>query len=492
MGIIQRQTIKGSAYSYAGAIIGFVTTGLLLPHLCSKAENGLLVLLIQFSILASQVFSLGATNIAGRFFPYFRTSDRRHNGFLFLMLSLAVAGSILFILFFWMFQPLLIRKYADSAPLFTQYLYLLIPLTLFTLFFNILDAYNRGLYNSVTGLLIKEIIQRLFIFGGLAALYFSLISFEEFLILYIIAHCIPAILIILFLIWKQQFYVHPEVRYARRLGKYISIFAAISLFAGFSSLMVNTIDNAMLAFYKGLDDTGIYGRMFVFGTIIAIPGRTMNRAISILIADAWKRKDLAYIDKLYRQTCLTQLIIGLLLFIGIWGNIHNILKMLPPDYAAGKYVILLVGLSNIFDMATGINGLVIVTSPYYRFDFYFMGLLIFFAVLTNWLLIPLYGITGAALATGLTIFLFNLTRVLFLKIKFGMFPFNRRTLIVAGIGLLTLGCSYLLPDLGSLIPDILFRSVIMTGIYSAGIYFSAVSPEMNTRINKALSLIFKR
>ena len=55
------------------------------------------------------------------------------------------------------------------------------------------------------------------------------------------------------------------------------------------------------------------------------------------------------------------------------------------------------------DMYSGLNGTILVTSKKYRYDFTFSLMLVALTVASNALLIPRWGMTGAALATMITV-----------------------------------------------------------------------------------------
>ena len=59
MGIIIKQSIKGSIWSYLGVGVGFITTAYLFPNYLDTDTIGLFSLLVSWSILLSQFFSLG-------------------------------------------------------------------------------------------------------------------------------------------------------------------------------------------------------------------------------------------------------------------------------------------------------------------------------------------------------------------------------------------------------------------------------------------------
>jgi len=80
-------------------------------------------------------------------------------------------------------------------------------------------------------------------------------------------------------------------------------------------------------------------------------------------------------------------------------------------------------------------------------------------VRTNLIFIPKYGITGAAMASAISIFLFNTIRFFFLLYVFKIQPFSFSTIKVLLIFLLTLLVSYFISPLADFIVDIVLRSL---------------------------------
>jgi len=92
MGVIKRQTIRGSVYSYLGVVVGFFTTALIMPKLMSQEQIGLINVLVAVSALYSQFSTLGFTNVTARLFSYFRDKDKNNNGFVFLAVAVGLIG----------------------------------------------------------------------------------------------------------------------------------------------------------------------------------------------------------------------------------------------------------------------------------------------------------------------------------------------------------------------------------------------------------------
>ncbi len=147
--------------------------------------------------------------------------------------------------------------------------------------------------------------------------------------------------------------------------------AIFSILAGIGGNIVFSFDKIIVNQMLGLSATGVYTIAFFFGTLVVIPSRPLLKISGTLIADAWKRNDVSYITDIYKRSCINQFIIAAFLFGGIWVNIDNILIILGPEYASGKWVIFFIGLGYLIDMATGVNGLIIGYSKYYVWRFGF-------------------------------------------------------------------------------------------------------------------------
>ena len=95
-----------------------------------------------------------------------------------------------------------------------------------------------------------------------------------------------------------------------------------------------------------------------------------------------------------------------------------------------KWVVLYIGLSQLFHMANGLNGAIIVNSRYYRYDLYTNILLVFLTIVTNYLFIKSlnFGINSAAYCNCNCVFIFNSVRFLVIKKYLNMNPFTIKTI----------------------------------------------------------------
>ena len=486
MGIIIKQSIKGGIWSYTGVIIGFVTTAYLYPNYLTTDLVGLFGLLISYSVMFAQFSSLGINGVTSRLFPYFRNPETRHNGYLFIAVSVAMAGFALFIVAYLLFSPWLIRSNTEKSALFADHVSLLVPLTLFMLVFTVLDIYNKLLYNAVLGTFLQEFFQRLLIFGVVVLYASGLISVDWLIWLFAAAASAKGIYLIVYLAVKGELNLKPKPGFiTKKLKKEMMDVALFSILIGAGGSLVFSIDKILVNQILGLSDTGVYTIAFFFGTLVLIPSRPLLRISGTLISDAWKRDDREYISDIYSRSCINQFVVAAFLFGGIWINIDNILIILGPDYEGAKWVIFFIALANVIEMATGANAQVIAFSKHYRVALYFLLILIFMVVLSMFLFIPKWGIVGAAVAIALSVFLNNLMRYLFILRKYNMQPFTWKFLLVP----VAFGTAYFLSGAFKhmpLIPDILLRSTLFSLVFGGLILLFRVSDDVNGLKNKLL------
>ena len=490
MGIIIKQSIKGSFWSYLGVIVGFITTSYLFPRYLTTDVVGLFGILVSWSVWFAQFSTLGFNGVTARMFAYFRNNKNKHNGFLFIAFSVMLIGALLFLGVFLLLKPYLLESNVEKSRLFTDYINYLIPLSITTLLFLQLDVFNRVLYDAVLGTFLQEFLQRVFVFISTILYALQLIDLNVFILFYTASVCLKGVLLFLYLIIKKQINLKPSLSYVKpKLRSEMVSVALFSILTGLGTNIVFNIDKIIINQMLGLSPTGVYTIAFFFGTLVVIPSRPLLKISGTLIAEAFKKKDLTYIKEIYYKSCLNQFVIGAFLFGGIWVNIDNILVILGEDYSEGKWVIFFIALGYLFDMSTGANGNIISYSKYYKVALYFILTLIIAVVVSMLLLLPKWGIIGAAVAICFSLFLNNLMRFIFILKKYKMQPFNSHFLVGILILLIAYFVSYVFPKFELTIYDIIFRSTVFTLIYVVLMVLFKVSEDVNITVRKIFILL---
>ncbi|TVP43243.1 MAG: polysaccharide biosynthesis protein, partial [Mongoliibacter sp.] len=262
-------------------------------------------------------------------------------------------------------------------------------------------------------------------------------------------------------------------------------YSLITLLGTTGSLLIMKIDSLMVTSLIGLEANAIYTIAFSIAIVIEMPRRAISQVVMPVIAEHFSTGAGDKINKLYKEVAVHQTLICLLLFLGVWSNIHNLYHFVPNNeiYESGKWVVFWIGLGKITDILFSVNGEIIVYSKYYIFNIT-ATLIMSIAVITlNIFLIPLYGIEGAAVASFSAMLLYNLIKYIYVKIRLGFDPFSWDVLKISILGLFTFGLQYFLfQGMKSGINDLMIRSLVIILIYFGGIYFWKIAEKSQKQI----------
>ncbi|SMO62249.1 Membrane protein involved in the export of O-antigen and teichoic acid [Saccharicrinis carchari] len=434
MGVIIKQTFKGAIYSYLGVILGGINVAILFPIIFSEEEIGLINILITVSAIAAQFASLGSAGIIVYFFPQFRNRKNAHNSFFIFVSLFASIGFLLFTVLFYFWGDLfLITKEVDTH-LQQQYYPLLFPLTFFTLAFIVVDMFSASTFNSAIGNLYKDVVVRVGILV-LSILYlYHYISFNTFMLLYTLNLAIPVVALLFFMVKKGDInFQWPKLSvYATHLKKITSV-GLFYILSGLSEILASYIDKYMISYYLGLKATGVYSITNYFGALTRIPRSSMGKIGTPVIAGLLNQQNYKELSVLLKKSSLSQILMGAFIFVNIWINIDLILGFLPPSYAEGKWVVFFISISHLFYCFMGLGAVTLSVSQYYKVGTYLAIALGIMVLALNLLLIPQWGINGAAISTAIAKFVYVVLTLAFIayKLKIKVLFFDSLKIVVS-------------------------------------------------------------
>ncbi len=495
MGIVIRQSIYSTIISYAGVVIGYINLLYLYPKFLSLEQVGLFRTIQDAAILLSPFAQFGLTQSIFRFYPQFVKEKGDSHTFITLMMLLGLAGFTIFFIIFKIFETPLLSYFQDNAREIIQYSSWILWLTLILVMMAVMEAFSRSLLKTAVPNLLREIIARLLL-SVLVLLYFNgILTFDQFIIGSVAAYLICLLLLTSYL-W-QQGEISIETNFSKldqsklpELFKY-----SILSFAGMAGMiLIGKIDSMMVSAMLGLASNAIYTTAFYMATVIEIPKRALSQITMPLISKAFEQKNINEVSTLYRKTSINQFIIGSLLLIGVWINLDNIFDLMPKgeNYELGKWVVIIIGFGKLMDMLFGPSSEIIVLSKYYRFNIILIVMLAAIVIISNNILIPRYGIEGAAWGSAFALITFNVIKFIFIYVKFGIQPFEWGTVKVLGIALITLLVNSILFKSGHVFVDIAFRSIVVTLVFATLIVWSKASEDANGIFRRMISALKKR
>jgi len=486
MGVVARQTVKASIVSYIGVVIGYFNYLWIYPYALTAGEIGLYRTLLDISLLFLPFVQLGTDSIVVKFYPHFTDEKERYPNFFGYILLMPLVGFLLFLAAFMGFKDNLTDFFSEKSPLLIGYIYYIIPLIFLFVYVNVLESYSRVKLRIVVPKIIREILVRIFTMVFIVTYFFQYIDLPTLITLITSVYVLQLFMLLIYIFSLESVSLRPSISFHKdALFGEMTTYSLFMLLGRGGGIIVNRIDTIMTAALLGLMDTGVYSVAYFIGMVLDMPRRALIAILAPLVSKALKDDDVSLLDDYYKKSSLNQLIVGSVLFVLLWVNIDNIFHFVPKNeiYAAGKYVVFFIALSRLFNMAMGINNEIIINSKYYRWNIILMPFLAVIAIATNYYFIPKYGIVGTAIATVISIFLYNIIRLIFVYIKFGLQPFSFSTIQSLIIMITMFGVSYLIPFLHSNLVDFLVRSTVLLVFSISTTYYLKISSDANNLLD---------
>lgn len=489
MGVIVRQGFKSTLVSYVGVAIGAINQLVLATEYLTPTEIGLRELLLSTSMALTIIGQLSIQHVMSRFFTYFEDDSRQHNGFLLTSLGVAAIGILLCSALFSVFDVLFFNLFQADRTLISSYEGYIMPLTGILVFHAILETWARLHFRVVANALAREIILRVSLSALIIMYGTSAISFHGFIVGFVSSYFLAVLFLIAYIKYDGRLYLNYRfITIPKGALPEMIKYALWVIIGGAGYIIAERIDGVMLAWLVDLKKTGVYSISFFIASLIEMPRRAIGQLSSTLVAKYWKDKDFDAMQKLYKQVSINQLIMAGLLFIVIWSSIDGLFILMPKGelYAEGKYVVLFIGLSRVLDMFFGINNEVILNSPYYKFSLIAILFLAVVSFSANYFMIPLYGISGAASGTIISMLLFNSLKSTFIRLKFNLklFTYNslKAFLLIFGFLLVNAFIPFASESFFAVIAEVFFRTLSITLLYIFAIYQLKLSDDINNYV----------
>lgn len=469
MGFIQKDALRTTLISYIGLLLGYLNKGILFVFILSTEQIGLINLILSVGLLFAQLSNLGAINAISKFLPFFKDNkDQKRQFFLFNVL-LVFGGVFIFSLISLFLKEPITRYYSSKSSLFVNYYYWIIPIGIANVFFIIFETYLRSLYKNILSVFVSEFLLRFIVTILLLLLYFNFIHFELFFILHALIYFVPTLFLLIYLIHLKEInFIKTQTRLkiASKFKKIIISFSLYSYSNTLGVLVVMTMDALMIAYFLGLNETGVYTTVIYLTSAIQVPYKALMRISNPLVPDYWKEKKINNLQLLYRKTSCISLILALYFFLLVWSNINEIFSFLPKEYLTGIWVFLFLMIGRIVDMYFGLNGWILATSKKFKYDIIFTLILLILVFSLNVWLIPIYGIVGAAISTGVAMVIYNICRMFFLYYYYQLHPFEKKQFFIAVLFFMILTLVGFSPHLtDSIIVQIIIKSILITGLF---------------------------
>lgn len=487
MGVVLSQSIKNTITNYLGIVIGAINVLFLFTNFLSDAYFGLITFIFSTAYIMMPLMAFGTQNTIIKYFSVYKTRQSQ-NSFLTLMLFLPLAIILPLGLVGYLAFDVISNWLSVKNAIIKDYVWLIYVSAIAFAYFEVFYAWSRVQLQSVFGNFMKELFHRVCTAILLICLHFEYLKPHQLVYSIVGVYIVRVIIIKLYAFSLRQ----PVIRFSRFWGiKDVLKYTSLIIIAGSIATIILEIDKFMLGFYVSIEEVAYYGVAIYMASVVGVPGRAMQQITSPLTAELLNENNTKELDKLYKRSSLTLFIIGGFIFLLIVLNIHELYVMLPEKYGTGLLIVILIGVSELLNNVLGNNNEILFNSNYYRMVLFLGVFLVIMTAVLNMIFIPMYGGNGAALATFIAVFVYNISKLLFVQYAFKMTPFTSYTLktlllIISGVAVFYFWNFPFHP-----LVNIGLKSFLIAGFYGYFIYRYRFSEDIAAIIDGVLNWVFR-
>ncbi|SHJ67889.1 lipopolysaccharide biosynthesis protein [Pseudozobellia thermophila] len=480
MGIVLKQSLNNSIVTYLGFAIGALNTLVLYLNFMSPTYYGLIQVILSASLVLNPILAFGVPNTLVKFYSSFKDA-KTTDGFLTLMLLLPLALIVPVGIITYFGYEAIGNFLSRENAIVKEYVWHIFFIGMAMAYFEVFYGWARVQMKSVFGNFMKEVFSRVMVSTMLFLLYFDIITVESYI------HIMVGVYLLRTLVMKIYAYrLRPpklEFQFPDNTRN-ILVYSTLIILGGSIAVVLLEVDKVMINQFIELENVAYYSVAGFIAMVIAVPSRSMHQITYPMTAELLNRKDKQALKRLYQKSSLTLFLISGLLFLLIFLNLNDMYAMMPEAYGNGYVIFVWLGLAKVYDALMGNNNSILYNSDYYRAILVLGVVLAAMTVVLNLWLIPRYGLNGAAIASFSALFVYNTLKIVYVKLKFSIVPFTKKTglsaLLMIGTGLLF----YMLSFPFHPIVNIALKSLLITVFYLGVVYRFRISEDVYALIGK--------
>jgi O-antigen/teichoic acid export membrane protein len=206
-----------------------------------------------------------------------------------------------------------------------------------------------------------------------------------------------------------------------------------------AQIAVQRVDIVLLGALRGLTDAAIYTAATRFLALGQLSGQALSIAVQHRLAEHMARDDRAAAGRLYQTATGWLVLLAWPAYLLFAVFAEPMLALFGEGYGAGRWVTVYLALTMLVATGCGMVDTVLNMAGKTAWTFYNALAAMVINVVANLLLIPPYGIMGAAIAWSAAILVNNLVPLAQLRWKMGLHPFGRGTMVAGALALACFG-----------------------------------------------------
>ena len=476
MSVVARQGFKYSIIGYLGFLLGTFSAIFVFPHDMEFYGKLRYVLPTAEMLLPVVVFGLSFSNV--KFYTQSR-ADGKHQNFLSLSLVGILVNFSIFLIGYFAVN-LLFPKLQETEM--WQMKRLILPLILVLAFSAVFNKYLSNFKRIAIPNIFENLLPKVANLGAFCLFFFLGFPEKAAYLFFILMFILGLFGYIYYTNRLEKLKPDFSTDYIKKdnLWKEVLNYSFYGFLGNIGNFIAVRIDSVMIGEFLGFEPNGVYNTLYSIISLITVPAMGLYSITAPIINKHLAEKNFEELDRMHKKSSLVLFFLGFVLLSCVLVGFPYLTHFIKNGelLRQSEPVIWVLGFAMLFDLATGFNGHIISLSKYYRFNIVVM---LFLAVTTVTLNLYFLNSTnlelfGVAIATAISLTLFNIAKIVFNYIKFGVFPLTIEMMYALIIGTLGITVAVIMPEFKSSFLNLLYKPGVVLLMFFVGNYFLKIFP----------------
>ena len=476
MSVVARQGFKYSIIGYLGFLLGTFSAIFVFPHDMEFYGKLRYVLPTAEMLLPVVVFGLSFSNV--KFYTQSRAEGKHQNFLSLSLVGILVNFSIFLIGYFAV--NLLFPKLQETEM--WQMKRLILPLILVLAFSAVFNKYLSNFKRIAIPNIFENLLPKVANLGAFCLFFFLGFPEKAAYLFFILMFILGLFGYIYYTNRLEKLKPDFSTDYIKKdnLWKEVLNYSFYGFLGNIGNFIAVRIDSVMIGEFLGFEPNGVYNTLYSIISLITVPAMGLYSISAPIINKHLAEKNFEELDRMHKKSSLVLFFMGFVLLSCVLVGFPYLTYFIKNGelLRQSEPVIWVLGFAMLFDLATGFNGHIISLSKYYRFNIVVM---LFLAVTTVTLNLYFLNSTnlelfGVAIATAISLTLFNIAKIVFNYIKFGVFPLTIEMMYALIIGTLGITVAVIMPEFKSSFLNLFYKPGVVLLMFFVGNYFLKIFP----------------
>lgn len=441
--IVAREASGFITIRFVGTLIG-LGSNLIFARLLGAELLGAYVLASTTVLLTSLLASFGLGYMLVRFVPI-SLSERDESGAagIFALSARTVLTTSLTACLLILVLRGFIADTVFSEPLLHAVLPIaavtVVPHTFVILFGPTLRALKRLTLEGLS----TEIIYKVALIGCFLALFAFGFRLRGLMVAFAVGNAVTAAAMLLFINRTSPRLLRGP-RAMPRPRRELFVFSGMMFSVAVMNYIMGITDRFMLGILGSSGNVGVYNIAFLVSNILATVTMAFNNIFSPIISELYHGGRRSELRSLFQSLTRTIIMIVTPAFLWLLAFGDDLLGVFGKEFAAGYPSLVVLGLAALLSCAVGSVSMILAMTGHQKYNVWNTITVTVLNIVLNLVLIPRYGILGAAVATGISLTLVNVIRMFQVRRLLGLVPYTKAYWKPVAAGVVVLGLALFL------------------------------------------------